>query len=102
MSLDAIPASTDQPARLPRHRLTLVWINTIGATCVLATELLAVFASLDWALSGLFGLSPVVTLSLAAILLAMCGAIIWVFARQALRAEMELALRGAPPAPQTS
>ena len=99
MSPAVMSAAAAPAAPLPRRVLFLIWLNAIGATSVLATELIAVSASLDWALSGLLGLSPAVTLVLAAVSFAICAAIIWLFARQALRVERALAMHAEPQTP---
>lgn len=79
---------------LSRRGRTVLWLNVIGSTSLIGTEVFAISASFDWAISGLLGLSPAITIALAVLLFAVSGAITWLFARHALTSERDLALRG--------
>lgn len=78
------------PAR-PTARVTaLVWLNAISVTILVATELVGLSASLDWAVAGLFHLSDVIFYGLLAILLAASAAASWSLFRRALATERAL------------
>ena len=77
-----------------RSAWIVLWLNVIASTCLIATEVIAIFASFDWAISGLLGLSPSVTIGLGGLFFIVGVAIIWAFARQSLATERVLAFGG--------
>lgn len=95
----AIVSPSPVPGGAPAPRrwaLTVLWLNVAGSTILVATELFALAASFDWALSGLLGLPPVLAIGLGGVLAAASIAVIWVFARRAFLSEKSLALQAEP------
>lgn len=81
--------STGAPLR--QTAIVLVWINAISLTMLVGGELFAVFASLDWALAGLFHLASSVNYVVLAALIALCAVTSWVVFRHSLIVERQLA-----------
>lgn len=83
--------SSPVPAPSRRTMGLVIWINAIGATILVGSELALVAVSLDWAVAGILHLQRGIALGLLAIMLAGTAWACWVFFRNTLRAERRLA-----------
>lgn len=85
------------PAVLPheiRYTATDAIFSAIGATMLIVSEMLAAFAALAWAISGLFGLGQTMTLVILAILLVPGLGLAFSLTRRILRVERHLRIEG--------
>lgn len=91
MSMLDAPGSPGNPSVTAQRGSGLrIWTNTIGATIVVGSELVAVAIAFSWALAGLLDLSRVATLIMDGLALAAAAAVIVAFARRAYDSESQL------------
>lgn len=78
-------------APLKKAAIALIWLNAVSLTILVGGEMFAVFASLDWALAGLFHLANSVNYVVLAALMALCAVTSWAVFRRAMTVERQLA-----------
>ncbi|MDP2620741.1 MAG: hypothetical protein Q8P46_11305 [Hyphomicrobiales bacterium] len=84
----AFPKS-DPAAALPRPLVVIAWLNALGVTVLVATELVMLSISLDWAIAGLFHFQIGLTYGLIATSFAASAAASWYLFRRALQTERQ-------------
>lgn len=86
-------SSPDPAPSAPVRRTVglIIWVNAIGATILVGSELALIAVSLDWAIAGILHLQRGVTLALLGVMLAGTAWVCWVFLVNTLRAERRLA-----------
>lgn len=93
-----MPSSSTEISAPPAGRLLvlLAWLNALGVTALVATELVMLSVSLDWALAGLFHLNGSAAYGLLAILFAATAFASWRLFRRALLTERQIISAPAP------
>jgi len=81
--------TSDSGAALPKQLVLIVWLNALGVTVLVATELVMLSVSLDWAIAGLFHFETVLTYGLVAVSFAASAVASWYLFRRALRTERQ-------------
>lgn len=79
----------NRPPATPGPITLLVWLNALGVTVLVGTELVMLSLSLDWAVAGIFHLGRTLAYGLLAALIAASAWACWQLFRRAVVAERE-------------